>query len=179
MTVVLAYVLGAIPFGYLLVKWKTGARRAGVGQRQYRRDQCAADDRAGGGRRHAAAGFRQGLPGRVAGGRGSRAAAPVLDERGGAGGHGGPRLSGIPAVSRRQGGGQLRWRFPVLTPLPLVAVMVVFVGVVAVTRYISMGSIVAAATFPFGVWLIQQRPRAHPSARGCGGALGALHYLQA
>ena len=27
----LAYFLGAIPFGYLLVKWKTGARRAGAG----------------------------------------------------------------------------------------------------------------------------------------------------
>jgi glycerol-3-phosphate acyltransferase PlsY len=45
-----------------------------------------------------------------------------------------------------------------LTPLPLAAVLVVFVIVVAWTRYISMGSIVGAATFPLGVWLISQPP---------------------
>ena len=32
----------------------------------------------------------------------------------------------------------------------------VFVVTVAWTRYISMGSIVAAATFPLAVWLIQR-----------------------
>jgi glycerol-3-phosphate acyltransferase PlsY len=45
-----------------------------------------------------------------------------------------------------------------LTPLPLIAVLVVFLMVVAWTRYISMGSIVGAATFPLGVWLISQPP---------------------
>jgi acyl phosphate:glycerol-3-phosphate acyltransferase len=49
--------------------------------------------------------------------------------------------------------------FVYLTPLPMFAVLLVFVAVVAATRHISAGSIVAAAAFPFGVWMIL-----HPSA---------------
>ena len=48
--------------------------------------------------------------------------------------------------------------FLYLTPLPLFAVLIVFVVVVAATRYISAGSILAAATFPFGVWIILHPP---------------------
>ena len=44
--------------------------------------------------------------------------------------------------------------FLYLTPLPLMAVLLLFVAVVAVTGYISAGSIMAAAAFPFGVWII-------------------------
>jgi glycerol-3-phosphate acyltransferase PlsY len=46
-----------------------------------------------------------------------------------------------------------------LTPIPLAAILVLFVIVVAATRYISLGSIVAAGAFPFAVWLIL-----HPAA---------------
>jgi glycerol-3-phosphate acyltransferase PlsY len=46
--------------------------------------------------------------------------------------------------------------FLCLTPVALGAALVVFVVTVAWTRYISMGSIVAAATFPLAVWLIQR-----------------------
>ncbi len=48
--------------------------------------------------------------------------------------------------------------FLYLAPLPLLAVLVLFVIVVAVSRYISLGSIIAAGTFPLGVWLIQHPP---------------------
>lgn len=48
--------------------------------------------------------------------------------------------------------------FLYLTPLPLFAVLIVFVITVAVTRHISAGSILAAATFPLGVWLILHPP---------------------
>jgi len=48
--------------------------------------------------------------------------------------------------------------FAYLTPLPLAAVLLLFIAVVAVTRYISAGSILAAATFPFGVWMILHPP---------------------
>lgn len=44
--------------------------------------------------------------------------------------------------------------FLYLTPLPLLAVLVVFLATVAVTRYLSLGSILAAGSFPFGVWMI-------------------------
>jgi glycerol-3-phosphate acyltransferase PlsY len=48
--------------------------------------------------------------------------------------------------------------FAYLTPLPLAAVVLLFIAVVAVTRHISAGSILAAATFPFGVWMILHPP---------------------
>jgi acyl phosphate:glycerol-3-phosphate acyltransferase len=48
--------------------------------------------------------------------------------------------------------------FLYLTPVPLLAVALVFVATVAVTRYISAGSVVAAATFPLGVWMIDHPP---------------------
>jgi glycerol-3-phosphate acyltransferase PlsY len=41
-----------------------------------------------------------------------------------------------------------------LTPGALLAVVPVFVVMVAWTRHISMGSIVGAAVFPLAVWLI-------------------------
>jgi len=48
--------------------------------------------------------------------------------------------------------------FLYLTPLPLAAVLVLFVMTVAATRAISAGSIMAAGTFPLGVWLILHPP---------------------
>jgi glycerol-3-phosphate acyltransferase PlsY len=48
--------------------------------------------------------------------------------------------------------------FLYLTPEPLIAVLVVFVAIVALTGYISAGSVMAAATFPLGVWLILHPP---------------------
>ena len=44
--------------------------------------------------------------------------------------------------------------FLYLTPAPLLASLLVFVIVVAASRYISLGSILAAGAFPFAVWLI-------------------------
>lgn len=48
--------------------------------------------------------------------------------------------------------------FALLTPLPLAATLVLFLATVAVTRHISAGSILAAAAFPFGVWMILHPP---------------------
>ena len=56
--------------------------------------------------------------------------------------------------------------FAYLAPWPLGAVLIVFVVVVGATRFISLGSIVAAASFPFGVWLIM-----HPALPVLGAAL--------
>lgn len=41
-----------------------------------------------------------------------------------------------------------------IAPAALLGVVIVFVLVVASTRYISLGSILGAGLFPFGVWLI-------------------------
>ena len=48
--------------------------------------------------------------------------------------------------------------FAYLTPLPFLAIAILFVAVVAYSRYISLGSICGAMLFPFAVWLIL-----HPS----------------
>lgn len=50
--------------------------------------------------------------------------------------------------------------FLYLAPVPLAATLALFVIVVAATRHISMGSIAAAACFPLAVWLIEHPPRA-------------------
>jgi len=151
----IAYLLGAIPFGYLLVKWTTGA-----------------DVRTGGSGNIGATNVLR-TTGRAAGvatllldiGKGYLAVwiAGRLSEHGAVtmsvaalsvmAGHAYPvflKFKGGKAVASFVGA------FLCLTPLALAAVLVVFVIVVAWTRHISMGSIVAAATFPLAVWLIQK-----------------------
>ena len=48
--------------------------------------------------------------------------------------------------------------FLYLTPAPLLAVLVVFVITVAASRYVSLGSVIAGGLFPLGVWLILHPP---------------------
>jgi glycerol-3-phosphate acyltransferase PlsY len=151
----IGYLLGAIPFGYLLVKWTTGT-----------------DVRAGGSGNIGATNVLR-TTGRAAGiatllldiGKGylavwiaarlsshdmltmSVAALAVMA------GHAYPVFLGFKggkAVASFVGA------FLCATPLALLAVLVVFVAVVAWTRYISMGSIVGAATFPLAVWLMNK-----------------------
>jgi glycerol-3-phosphate acyltransferase PlsY len=55
-----------------------------------------------------------------------------------------------------------------LTPLPLLAVVLLFVFVVAWTRYLSLGSIIAAGLFPVACWMIL-----HPAWPVLVSALGA------
>jgi glycerol-3-phosphate acyltransferase PlsY len=57
-----------------------------------------------------------------------------------------------------------------LTPLPLFAVLIVFVAVVAKTRHISAGSILGAGTFPFAVWMILHPPFYLAAAAAISGA---------
>jgi acyl phosphate:glycerol-3-phosphate acyltransferase len=61
--------------------------------------------------------------------------------------------------------------FLYLTPLPLGATMVVFGGVVARSRYVSLGSVVGAAVFPLAVWLIEHPPMPVVFAAVLGGML--------
>lgn len=44
--------------------------------------------------------------------------------------------------------------FAYLTPVPLLAVILIFVALVAWTRYLSLGSIIAAGLFPLACWMI-------------------------
>ena len=58
--------------------------------------------------------------------------------------------------------------FAYLTPVPLLAVALLFVFVVAWTRYLSLGSIVGAGLFPVACWMIL-----HPAWPVLVSALGA------
>ena len=150
-----AYLLGAIPFGYLLVKWKTGAdvRTSGSGNIGAT-NVLRTNGRAAGvltllldiGKGYLAVWIAGRLTEHDP--RWMSAAALVVMA-----GHAFPvflKFRGGKAVASFVGA------FLCLTPLPLAAILVVFVGVVAGTGHISMGSIVAAATFPLAVWLILQ-----------------------
>src|SRR5436305_11530024 len=150
-----AYLLGAIPFGYLLVKWKTGGdvRRAGSG------NIGATNVLRTSGRLAGIATllldiakgyFAVWLAARWTGSNPlwmSLAALAVMA------GHAYPvflRFHGGKAVASAVGA------FLCLTPWALAAEVLVFVGVVAWTRHISMASIVCAATLPLAVWLVMK-----------------------
>ena len=157
LSVLFAYLLGAIPFGYLLVRWKTGGdiRTSGSGNigatNVLRTTGIVAGvvtlilDIAKGY-------FAVWVADRASLGSPfwtSLAALAVMA------GHAYPIFLGFKggkAVSSFIGA------FLRLAPLATIAMLVVFVAVVAKTRYISLGSIIAAATFPIAVWLILQPP---------------------
>jgi glycerol-3-phosphate acyltransferase PlsY len=158
LSILIAYVLGGIPFGYLLVRWTTGK-----------------DVRAEGSGNIGATNVLRTT------GRGAGIATLVLDIAKGFGavwiaaqltnsddfwmsaaalavmaGHAFPvflKFKGGKAVASFTGA------FLYLTPLPLLSVAVIFAIIVASSRYISAASIFGAAIFPFGVWMIL-----HPSA---------------
>jgi glycerol-3-phosphate acyltransferase PlsY len=153
----IAYLLGAIPFGYLLVKWKTGAdvRAAGSG------NIGATNVMRTTGR---VAGFATLLldiakgyaavwiAGRMTGEDAlwmSLAALAVMA------GHAYPVFLGFKggkAVASFVGA------FACLTPAALGVEIIIFVVVVVWTRHISMGSIVGAATFPLAAFLVARAP---------------------
>ena len=61
--------------------------------------------------------------------------------------------------------------FLCLAPLGLLCSLVVFVAVVAWTRYISLGSIIAAASLPLALWIVVQVPWSIEIASILAGAL--------
>ena len=157
LAIVIAYLLGGIPFGFLLVKLTQGAdvRESGSGNigatnvlRTTGRTTALATlvlDIAKG---FVAVWLASELTGDAPQWT-SLAALAVMA------GH------AFPVFLKFQGGKAVATfigAFAYLTPLPLAAVLLLFVATVAVTRYISTASIVSAATFPFGVWIILHPP---------------------
>jgi glycerol-3-phosphate acyltransferase PlsY len=153
LAILIAYLLGAIPFGFLLTRLTTGkdVRAHGSGNIGATNVLRAAGRAAGLATLllDMAKGFvavwiagalTDNSPGWMA-----DAALAVMA------GHAFPiflRFKGGKAVATFFGA------FLYLTPIPALAAMIVFVIAVVVTRHISAASILAAATFPIGVWLI-------------------------
>src|ERR1035441_2307172 len=151
----IAYLLGAIPFGYLLVKWKTGAdvRAAGSGNIGAT-NVMRTTGRAAGvvtllldiAKGYAAVWTAGRLTGQDVLWM-SLAALAVMA------GHAYPVFLGFKggkAVARFVGA------FLCLTPWGLAVETIIFVVVVIWTRHISMGSIIGSATLPLAVWLVAQ-----------------------
>jgi glycerol-3-phosphate acyltransferase PlsY len=152
-----AYLIGSLPFGFLLVKWKTGTdvRSAGSGNigatnvlrttgRTLAVLTLLLDIVKGYLAVWLAAYLTSGNIVWM-----SAAAVAVMA------GHAYPvflRFKGGKAVASFIGA------FLFLTPLALAAVTAVFIAAVAYSRYISLGSILGAGMFPLAVWLLEQPP---------------------
>jgi acyl phosphate:glycerol-3-phosphate acyltransferase len=165
-----AYLIGAIPFGFLLVRWKTGAdiRASGsgnIGATNVLRTTGWPIGLATLLLDIAKGYFAVWLAGRLTGGDVlwmSAAAVAVMA------GHAFPIFlggKGGKAVASFAGA------YLCLTPIPLLATAVVFFVMVIWTRHISAGSIVGAAAFPLAVWLISHPPAAVVVAAAVSGAL--------
>ena len=157
LVLLLAYLLGAIPFGYVLVKWKTGADVRSAGSGNIGATNVLRTTGRAAGIATLLLDIAKGYLAVWMAGRltahdwlwMSAAALAVMA------GHAYPvflKFKGGKAVASWVGA------FLCLTPVALIAVLVVFVVVVAWTRYISMGSIIMAATLPLAVWLIVHPP---------------------
>src|SRR5271154_4278260 len=152
-----AYLIGSIPFGFLLVKWKTGADVRAAGSGNIGATNVLRTTGRGAGVATLVLDLAKGffavwLAGYLTGEYPlwmSAAALAVMA------GHAFPvflKFKGGKAVASFIGA------FLYLTPLPLGAVLIVFAITVAATGHISAGSILAAATFPLGVWMILHPP---------------------
>jgi glycerol-3-phosphate acyltransferase PlsY len=157
LALVAAYLIGAIPFGFLLVKWKTGADIRASGSGNIGATNVLRTTGWVTGAATLILDIAKGylavwLAGRLTGGNQIWMAAAALAVMAG---HAFPLFlggKGGKAVATFVGA------YLCLTPLPLAATVVVFVAMVAWTRYISVGSIVAAGAFPLAVWLISHPP---------------------
>ena len=154
---VAAYLIGSIPFGFLLVKWKTGGDVRSSGSGNIGATNVARTTGWAVGAATLLLDIAKGylavwLAGYLTAGSAlwmSAAAVAVMA------GHAFPLLlggKGGKAVASFTGA------YLCLTPLPLVATAIVFFAIAAWTRRVSAASIVGAATFPLAVWLISHSP---------------------
>ncbi len=169
LALVAAYLIGGIPFGYLVVKWKTGAdvRAAGSGNIGATNVMRTA-------------------------GRALGIATLLLDIAKGAcavwltdvltgGDINWMSASGVavmaghafPIFLKFKGGKAVACfvgAYLYLAPVPLLAVLIVWIAAVAYSRYVSLGSILAAGSFPLAVWLLMQPPLSLVAAATVSGA---------
>jgi glycerol-3-phosphate acyltransferase PlsY len=165
----IAYLLGATPFGYLLVKWKTGRDVRALGSGNIGATNVLRTTSRGLGILTLLLDIGKGflavwIAGRLTAGSPLWTSAAALAVMAG---HAFPvflKFRGGKAVASFVGA------FLYLAPLPLAVTLVLFLVVVAATRHISLGSILAAAALPFLAWLIDRPPAPVVAAAAIGGA---------
>ena len=153
----IAYLLGAIPFGYLLVRWKTGADVRAHGSGNIGATNVLRTTGRGAGiatllldmaKGFAAVWIAARLTKSDPGWMSAAMVAVML-------GHAYPvflKFKGGKAVASLVGA------LLALAPVVLAAVAVIFLGVAVWTRHISLASIVGAAVLPLAVWLLLLPP---------------------
>jgi acyl phosphate:glycerol-3-phosphate acyltransferase len=164
-----AYLLGAVPFGYLLVRWKTGGDVRALGSGNIGATNVLRTTSRALGIATLLLDIAKGyaavwMAGRLTGGSPAWMSAAALAVMAG---HAFPvflKFRGGKAVASFVGA------FLFLTPLALGAILLLFVILVAATRYISLGSIAGAAALPFAAWLISHAPAPVVAAAAIGGA---------
>ena len=166
---VIAYLLGAIPFGYLLVKLKTGADVRSSGSGNIGATNVMRTTGRAAGILTLILDIAKGyasvwIAGRLTEGdvvwMSAAAVAVML-------GHAYPVFLGFKggkAVASVVGA------FLCLTPWALAAEILIFVVIVVATRHISMGSIVASATLPLATYMVVRAPLPAVSAALIAGA---------
>lgn len=152
-TVIIAYLIGGIPFGLLLVRLKTGAdvRQTGSGNIGATNVLRTAGRTLGvltllldAGKGVFAVWFADRMTGGDVFWMSAAALAVLL-------GHAFPiwlKFRGGKAVASFVGA------FAYLAPLPMLAVILLFVAVTWRTRYLSLGSVIAAGLLPLACWMI-------------------------
>ncbi len=157
LAVVIAYLLGGIPFGYLLVRWTSGKDVRAEGSGNIGATNVLRTTGRGAGVATLVLDIAKGvlavwIADKLTDGSDLWMSAAALAVMAG---------HAFPAFLKFKGGKAVAsfvGAFLYLTPLPLGAALVVFVVTVYFTGFISAGSILAAGAFPFGVWMIL-----HPS----------------
>lgn len=156
-SLILAYLIGGIPFGYVLVRFTIGKDVRSMGSGNIGATNV-----------HRSAGQKAGvivllldiLKGFIA-----VYLASLLN-------HGAPLAVSLAALAVMAGhafpiflkfkGGKavasFIGAFLYIAPVPLLAVLLIFVIVVALSHYISLGSILAALLFPLAVWIVMHPP---------------------
>ena len=171
LSVVIAYLIGGIPFGLIIVRLKTGADVRDSGSGNIGATNVLRTTGIGAGiltlvLDAAKAWFAVWLADRLSGGSELWMSLAALAALAGHAWSVFIRFKGGKAVASFVGA------YTYLAPMPLLAVVLIFILVVAWTRYLSLGSIIAAGLFPVGCWMIL-----HPGWPVLVSALGAAAII--
>jgi glycerol-3-phosphate acyltransferase PlsY len=157
LALVAAYFIGAIPFAYLLLLWTTGAHAPASGSGNIGATNVLRTTGRAAGVITLLLDIAKGfaalwLADKLTGGNIHWMSAAALAVMAG---------HAFPIFLKFQGGKAVAsfiGAYLYLAPVPLLAVLIVWIAVVLYTRQVSMGSILAAAMFPLAVWLFMQPP---------------------
>lgn len=175
----IGYLLGSIPFGYLIVRWQRGVDVRNTGSGSIGATNVMRNLGIGGFLATLALDAGKGLGAVVLA---ERMTTPAQDHSAWVAAAGVAAILGhcFPVWLKFRGGKGVATGlgvFGLLAPMAIVAALVIFAAVVALTRYIALGTIVAAAAFPALVYSLNHPPAPIVGAAAAGVAIVIVkHY---